>query len=167
MPRSTLVLMRHARAEAAGELGDHARPLALAGRRQAARTGEQLAQELPTIDVALVSDALRTRETFKLLAAAHPAMPTATACEELYLASPRGILACLAGLDATARRVLVVGHEPGMSSLTAWLARELPGSAASLATGMATGEAAVLAVSGEWSDLARGTARLDAVLRPG
>lgn len=164
---ATLVLLRHAKAEPENGLGDAQRPLSSRGRRQATALGPLLAAHVGGVDVALVSGALRTTETYKLLAASWPeGAPEADVREELYSAGPRDVIALLAELPPEAERVLVVGHEPTMSSLAHLLNTERSPLADTVAYGMGTASAAVLEVPVPWGELDRSTARLLTVVRP-
>lgn len=60
----TLILLRHAKAEA-HNLEDFQRSLALRGRRQAIAVGEALTEEGLVPDLALVSAAARTKQTWE------------------------------------------------------------------------------------------------------
>lgn len=166
MTARTLVLLRHAHAEPENGLGDEQRPLSSHGRRQAASLGPLLAEEIGQVDVALVSSALRTTETYKLIAAGLPGAPAADVRDELYSAGAREVLAVLAGLPDDVNRVLVVGHEPTMSSLAHLVDGERSTLAEMVSLGMGTGNAAVIEVPVGWSSLDRSTARLRTVLRP-
>jgi len=166
MATRTLLLLRHAQAEPENGLGDRARPLASQGRRQAADLAPLLAEEVGALDVALVSDALRTTETYKILSGGWPGTPAADVRPELYDAGPRDVLGVLAGLPDLARRVLVVGHEPTMSSLTHLLNGERSDLAEQVAFGLSTAHAAVLEVPVPWAELDRSTARLLRVVHP-
>lgn len=161
-----LVLMRHAQAAAQSEDGDHARGLTAVGRSHVATVGKQLARELPRVDLAMVSDARRAQDTYRLLRKAHPGLPAPTTSEELYHASPEAVMELLRGLDPQIRRVIVVAHEPAMSIVASYLAADLPGAGMSLAYGMATAEAAVLATTRSWQEIDRKSAQLHGVLRP-
>ncbi len=165
---ATLVLLRHAKAEPENGIGDAQRPLSSRGRRQAAALGPLLGSHVGTVDVALVSSALRTTETYKLLAASWPeaGAPEADVREELYSAGARDVIALLAELPPEAQRVLVVGHEPTMSSLAHVLNTERSPLADTVAYGMGTASAAVLEVPVPWGELDRSTARLLTVVRP-
>lgn len=162
----TLVLLRHAKAEPLGDLGDIHRPLATRGRDQARLLGERLAEEAGPFDVALVSAAARTRETYRLLAGTSPLYPAPRVDEELYGTTMRGLLRMLNGLEESAARVLVVGHEPVMSSLAHLLHRENDDVSTQLSLGIPTGTAVVLDVAGPWAELDRKSALVRAVLRP-
>ena len=117
------------------------------------------------MDVALVSTALRTRETFKLLAAELPA-PDPTLVADLYQAGPRQVLAVLRELDDAARTVLVVGHEPTISGLAYLLHGTRDSLAQQVSLGVSTATSCLLDVPGRWADLDRGGAQLVRVLRP-
>ena len=166
MAARTLVLLRHAQAEPETSLGDAQRTLSAHGRRQASALGPVLAEELGHVDVALVSSALRTTETYKLLAASWPGAPEPDVREELYAAGPRDVLALLAEVPPEVERVLVVGHEPTVSSLADLLDGERGPLAEMLFLGISTANAAVLEVPVAWADLGRSTARLVRILRP-
>ncbi|WP_324652716.1 SixA phosphatase family protein [Georgenia sp. H159] len=166
MTARTLVLLRHAHAEPENGLGDAQRTLSAHGRRQAASLGPLLAEEVGRVDVALVSSALRTTETYKLIASGLPDAPAADVRDELYSAGPRDVLALLAELPDDVSRVLVVGHEPTMSSLAHLVDGERSTLAEMVSLGMGTGNAAVIEVPMSWSSLDRSTARLRTVLRP-
>ena len=112
-----LILFRHAKAESDAESGDDFdRPLAARGRREAKAMGEQLAALGLKPDLALVSPALRTRETWEI---ASEALSGAEARFEpgLYNAEASMIrrLAEAAGQGGGA--VAVVAHNPGLQEL--------------------------------------------------
>lgn len=164
MSDRTLILLRHAKAEPFAQ-SDQARPLALRGRTQAAEVGESLAQDGPVPDLALVSSATRTRQTWDVLSSRLPAPVPAQFLEELYEAGPRGVLEVLAEYGGDASTVIVVGHEPVMSSVAALLASD--DSEDDLVDrvrhGVATATRSVLTFGGQWSSLGRGGALLAAV----
>ncbi|MEE6296519.1 SixA phosphatase family protein [Georgenia wangjunii] len=166
MAPRTLVLLRHARAEPEGDLGDAMRPLAAAGRRQAAAIGPLIQEATGGVDLVLVSHALRTSETYKILAPALDPAPEVRVSAELYGAGPRALLGLLAEVGPEVRSVLVVGHEPTMSSLAHLLdgADEPVADRVSFGIGTATG--AVLEVPVRWDELDRSSARLVALVEP-
>ncbi|MEE6282986.1 SixA phosphatase family protein [Georgenia sunbinii] len=162
----TLVVLRHATAEPEGDLGDAQRPLSGRGRQQAGEIGRLLAEQLGGFDVVLVSAALRTTETAKLVTAALPDRPEPQVRRELYGAGPRQVLELLAELPADAARVLIIGHEPTMSSLAALLGGTKDPLTAQVSFGIGTGNAVVIDVPVGWDELGRGAAQLRAVLGP-
>lgn len=162
----TLVLLRHAKAE--GFAGtDEARPLALRGRRQSSAVGDELAASGPLPDLALVSSAARTRQTWEVLASRLPREVDALFLEELYHSGPRGVLEVLAEHAGDAATVIVVGHEPVMSAVAALLASEDSEEALvnEVRHGVSTATRSVLTFDGEWAELRRGSARLISVVR--
>lgn len=114
-----LYLLRHADAE--GDqygLGDASRSLSREGRAQARALSESLAAA--RIELVLCSSATRARETTALLSLLAPIRTL----PRLYNANARQVLAELSGIDDQIRRVLVVGHAPGLPGLAYSLASD-------------------------------------------
>ena len=61
----TLLLLRHAKSDYPDGVGDHARPLAPRGVREAALAGDWLRANAPRVDAVLCSSATRTRQTLE------------------------------------------------------------------------------------------------------
>lgn len=162
----TLVLLRHAKAEPFGSLGDKQRALAPRGRRQASAFGLRLALDAGPFDVALVSGALRTRETYRILAGDSEQYPTPLVREDLYEATARQVLAMVQGVPEDAGSVIVVGHEPVMSTLGYLLHDTQDDFARQIMLGIPTSTAIVLDVPVPWGELDRSTAHVRDVLRP-
>ncbi|CAN7199294.1 histidine phosphatase family protein [Phenylobacterium sp. LjRoot219] len=119
-----LILLRHAKAETEAASGDDFdRPLAPRGRREAKAMGARLAALGFKADMALVSPALRTRETFEI-AAESLAAGEVRFDPALYNAEAKTIrrLAEIAGTGGGT--VLVVAHNPGLQELTVSLMRD-------------------------------------------
>jgi phosphohistidine phosphatase len=117
-----LILLRHAKAEAEAPSGDDFdRPLAPRGEREAKVMAEHLAALGERPDVALVSPALRTRQTWEAVRAAIPGGEVRFD-RGLYNADAQALrrLAEQAG-EGT---VLVVGHNPGLQELAVRLLTE-------------------------------------------
>ena len=118
-----LILMRHAKTEPWTEgVEDHGRALTQVGHHAAQVTAENLVRLDWQPDVALVSSARRTRETWAHLKACF------TQCQlviedDLYLAGERHILE-LIGQHAEADTVMVLGHNPGLHDMGIGLMRE-------------------------------------------
>ena len=166
LPVKTLVLLRHAKAESESDLGDHMRALAAKGREQARALGSLIHAETGDIDTVLVSSALRTKETYRLLAADDAQWPAGSSLDDLYEAGPREVLNVLAGVGEESGSVLVVGHEPTMSSLAHLLHDAKDELAQQIRLGVPTATACVLDVPVAWNELDRNTCHLRAVLRP-
>jgi phosphohistidine phosphatase len=112
-----LVLLRHAKALRAEGLEDFDRPLKAAGREQARQIGEFMAAHRVQPGLALVSTALRARETFDLVDIfLHP--PPERVDEPLiYEATAHALFGIVRGLPGGQPCVLLVGHNPGLEEL--------------------------------------------------
>ncbi len=112
-----LMLLRHAKTERAepGER-DRDRKLTKRGRADAPLLGAYMAHHDLIPDLALISPAERTQETWKLLAAAFAKPPKATTDERIYNASADQLMNVLSE-PRKARALLLVGHNPGMQDL--------------------------------------------------
>lgn len=117
-----LILIRHAKTESDPPKGgrDFDRVLTDRGRHEATRLGVRLAEAGVTPDLAVVSGAARTRETWEYVAKAWGAIET-NAYRELYESDPATILeyARQPGADTVA----VVVHNPGAQALAVDLLR--------------------------------------------
>ncbi|WP_159591685.1 SixA phosphatase family protein [Chelativorans xinjiangense] len=165
-----LLLLRHAKSSW-DELtrDDFDRPLSARGKAAAALMGREVAARGWVPDEALVSAALRTRQTWRLaVAEMGEGAPRATRDKALYMASADRLLALIRKAPAGSCRLLLLGHNPGMEDLAAGLAG--PGSdAAALARLRAKFPTAALArftVKGPWAGLGFAGARLTHFLRP-
>ena len=116
-----LLLLRHAKTERSSPDGDHGRPLTKRGMADAALVGAYMREHRLVPDRAIVSDALRTRQTYDIAATGLGA----DAGEEidaqmdngLYLADNLGLLRAILETPAEVNRLLVVGHNPGVAEL--------------------------------------------------
>lgn len=110
--------MRHAKAVAPDEAdSDEARVLAERGLREAALSGEALKARGFSPMIALVSPAVRTRET-AAMALQDFNVPVRFEAS-LYHAAPALIWQAFAG--AAEQSVIIVGHNPGLSELASML----------------------------------------------
>lgn len=116
-----LILMRHAKSSWDDpRQDDHSRPLNGRGRRSAEALGAWLKAKGYLPDVALSSDAERTRETFERLGLDCPVRFTPA----LYLADTGTMLERLR--QAEGRCVLMIGHNPGIGAFAARLVARAP-----------------------------------------
>ena len=162
-----LILFRHAKSDWPEGLSDRERPLAARGREAAPRMGAYLAAEGLLPDRVLVSTALRTRETWDLLAPSFGAVDTVL--EPGIYEAPAGRLLDLARqTPAGVRTLMIVGHNPGMEDL----ARLLVGYGDRYAFARLTqkyptaGVAVIDADIEDWSDLEPRQGRLDRFVTP-
>lgn len=151
-----LVVLRHAKSDWTGGEPDRDRPLVARGRRQAAEAGAWLATHLPGVELAVVSPARRAVETWRLASAELAAPPPVRVDERVYAAPGEDLYDVVRGLPDDVRRVVVVGHNPGVEDLVEELAGRWER--------MPTAALAVLGWEGGW-DAAK-AATLLAVGRP-
>lgn len=143
----TLLVLRHAKSswDDSG-LKDHDRPLSPRGVHDAPRMGRLIASEDLVPDAIISSTARRALATAELAAGAMPDAPEIETTRELYLALPHSYLDVLADRAGAAERVMVVGHNPGISALVTRLTGE--------AEEMPTGALAVVELDiDDWADV--------------
>ncbi|RYG92596.1 histidine phosphatase family protein [Loktanella sp. IMCC34160] len=120
-----LILTRHAKSSWDDPLAeDHARVLNARGRASATAIGKWLTSNGYLPQEVLCSDAVRTAETWALIAAELPDPPQAEYFHRLYHAPATRMLATLA--MAGADTVLMVGHNPGIGDFASGLAATPP-----------------------------------------
>lgn len=159
MPR--LILMRHSKTEANNPQGDKARHLLPTGVQDAQEAGVAL-RELG-VDYALVSTAVRTRETF----AATGLQVPAEFQDALYFGGVEEMLQRIGEMDDDeVSCLLVIGHNPTIASLAARLAYdENRREADQLQCWYPTSAFSSFEVDGTWAEF--GQVRLEQVRRPG
>ncbi len=153
----TLILMRHAKAVPDDPAGDHARPLSGRGHGDAVAAGIAVATFGP-LDLALVSDAKRTRETLDGVVEGLGQTVPHRFVPRLYAATPEAILAEIGTVPETTATLLVLGHNPGLGDLARRLAAAGDRKARDrLAASFPTPAFAVLAFDATgWADLGAG-----------
>lgn len=108
--------MRHAKAEPFATT-DHARVLTDRGHRNAADAGAWLAERDVVPDLALVSTAARTKETWDEVSAASGAEADVLFDEALYHGGVEALIEAIQILPDDAERVIIVGHNPAAAYL--------------------------------------------------
>lgn len=117
-----LILMRHAKSAWDNPgVSDHDRPLNKRGRTAAPLMAQQLREHDLIPDLILASTAVRVRETISLLTETWASEPTIQYESSLYLATRETLLAHVRGVHDAWCRVMLVGHNPGLSELAGWL----------------------------------------------
>ena len=109
----------------------------------------------------LCSTALRTRQTLAALLPVLPGDVVVLLEDELYGASPDGLMERLREVDDTIGAVLVIGHNPTLHAL----ALALTGRGDALDR-FPTGALATLAFDGAWAELGEGGAELESFVVP-
>jgi phosphohistidine phosphatase len=167
MATRQLLVLRHAKSSWDDpKLADFDRPLGPRGLKTAPLMGRELARRGWVPDLALVSPALRTRDTWRLVSAELPKSAPADFALALYAAAAADILAKVR--QAKAGSLLVLGHNPGLEDFARRLAG--PGSDAGalqkLEQKFPTAALARFDVDGDWAHLGFGGARLTHCLWP-
>ena len=160
-----LMLLRHAKSARMGGTADIDRPLAARGREAAPRLGAYLRAEGLSPDLALVSAARRTRETWDLV---RPALGDVEVRFEprIYEAPTERLLAVVREVEPEVGTLLMIGHNPGFQEL----ARRLAGDGDALARLGQKFPTAGLAVIdcpvASWADVHAGGGRLERFVTP-
>jgi phosphohistidine phosphatase len=111
-----LILLRHAKAVPHDAAPDFDRALDARGQAEATDTGAYLHDEQLWPDLALVSPALRTQQTWEL-AAAQLGPVTTVFDEAIYDAEADALRAIVCAQGGTTRTLLVCAHNPGIEDL--------------------------------------------------
>jgi len=124
-----LTLLRHAKSVwDSSDQQDIDRTINDRGRREATLMGLVCAERLPPPDIALVSPAVRARETVELFFEAwRDAKPQILVAEALYLAGHEDWITVLEENTGNADHILVCSHQPGLGDFASWLCREFDG----------------------------------------
>lgn len=165
----TVWLLRHAKSSwDQPRLADHDRPLGERGLRDAPRMGRFLAAVQPQPEWVLCSSALRTRQTWALLAEQWPAAPACERERSLYMADEIDLLNRLRRLPEDFSSVLLVGHNPGLEDLADTLVGRGPANdLAQMRKKFPTAALAEIAFDAEqWRSLGPGQGELRRFVRP-
>jgi phosphohistidine phosphatase len=159
-----LLLLRHGHAHAGDGEGDRARHLDKRGRRESEAAGVAAGNREPQL--ALVSDSVRTRETFEHFCRGLGHAVEVRFLAELYQADVSTLRQVVATTPAEVSTMLLVGHNPTVSDLcdellaagtTAVETDDLAGD------GLRTGMLAVFTWTGDWDPDTAHDVRLEAV----
>jgi phosphohistidine phosphatase len=153
----TLLLLRHAKSDYPEGVADHERPLAPRGIREAGLAGDWLRANVPAVDAVLCSTATRTRQTLERTRIAAPT----DFVDRLYDATPGTVIDVINSVqsrfDSDVQTLLVIGHEPAMSSVALGLATADGSNSAAaehISTKFPTSAIAVLRCAQPWDQLA-------------
>jgi phosphohistidine phosphatase len=159
----TLLLLRHAKSDYPAGAADHERPLAPRGIREAALAGDWLRAQNPAIDAVLCSTAVRTRQTLERTRIEKPVVYV----DRLYDATPGAVIDVINGVQSRfepqIQTLLVIGHEPAMSSVALGLAAAHGSNATAaeqISTKFPTSAIAVLRTAQSWDQLTLNSAAL-------
>lgn len=146
-------------------MDDFSRPLKKRGRRAAKQMGRWLVKQQLIPDIILSSPATRALATAQRVCKQLGMDESAIICDpRIYEADAQTLLALLK-VRRDERRVLLVGHNPGLEDL---LLKLTPNSIPLAANGkyLPTAALAHLVFVGDWIGLAEGSAKLVTLIRP-
>ncbi|WP_372451845.1 SixA phosphatase family protein [Catellatospora tritici] len=148
----TLVLLRHAKADRPVGIPDADRPLTDRGHADAAAAGAWLVSQEYVPDLVLCSPSRRTRQTWHSVAVAlsGAGSPTVHYERPIYEGSADDLLDVIRAADPACRTVLLIGHNPSISQLSAQLDA---GGGEGDSDGLRTCGLAVHVVESDWATL--------------
>jgi phosphohistidine phosphatase len=149
----TLVILRHAKADNPAGVADMDRPLTSRGHADATAAGAWLASRGYIPDLVICSPSRRTRETWHGVALNLPEAPDVRYEREVYGGDAEDLLDLVRDVDEGVATVLVIGHNPAMSYLSALLDPD-----GADGDGLRTGGIAVHHVVGTWRECGPGLA---------
>lgn len=165
-----LLLMRHGKAESTSGSTDKDRELTERGHDQARLIGEYLESQGVRPTRVLVSDAVRTVQTWQSLLEAMPGFDgKVTFHEDIYATGPDNVAELIRARKDKHAVVMVIGHEPTIATLAGRFADEEsdPGAVAQARIGLPTGAMAVLSGAFKhWHQLAPHTMTMHTIVRP-
>ena len=160
-----LLLLRHAKSDWSVDMDDFSRPLKKRGRRAAKEVGRWLREQHWIPDIIISSPATRALATAQRVCRQLD-MDESTIVYDphIYEADATTLLAILKTC-CHQRRVLLVGHNPGLEDL---LLKLTPPTIPLSANGkcLPTAALALLTFEGDWTELAEGSATLVTLIRP-
>jgi phosphohistidine phosphatase len=164
-----LLLLRHAKSSWGDpDLDDFDRPLSPRGLDAAPLMGKAIAARNWLPQMALVSPSVRTRETWRIVAAQSPRFIEPTFRDTLYEASAGQLLAEVRHAPEEITSLILLGHNPGMQDFATLISGEGSDETAmqQLRKKFPTAGLARLEFDGRWDELRAGAARLSHFLRP-
>lgn len=168
MTSRRLILLRHAKSAWPDGVADQKRPLAPRGQKAAPLMGRYMARERLIPDLALVSTARRTQDTWSLIASDLPKGIDRRDVAAIYEAPPNRLLEVVRDTDAKVRCLMLVGHNPGLQQFALALVGAGEADAIRrLGEKYPTAGLTVFDFSLElWSDLHAGTGTLERFVTP-
>jgi phosphohistidine phosphatase len=112
-----LMLLRHAKSEHPADVSDHERPLSDRGRRDSLAMGRYIQDAGLAPRRAVVSTARRAQETWDLVREMLDIDVDWCSSDRIYDASAETLLEIVRDSDAGVRKLLLVGHNPGLHEL--------------------------------------------------
>lgn len=163
----TLYVLRHAKSDwGDSSLRDFDRPLNDRGHKAAKAIGRELRKRKIAPDLVLASPAERAKQTLERVQDAHGTPFEVVEDARIYLAEPDVLIEAIRNAPDEAKRLMIVGHNPGLQELV--VALSTPGELRDEAQEkFPTATLAEIRFDTEhWSEVAPGGGTLDMLLRP-
>ncbi len=161
-----LMLLRHGKSDWSISASDIARPLTERGKHDAKRLGVWLHAHGLVPDYIITSTAKRAWGTARRAAEKMGLdRDVIVQNERIYAAGISALMTVLRDCPDSAKRVMLVGHNPGLEDLSKNLASdkiEIPADGKI----MPTATLARFTIAGDWADLKAGCASLESITRP-
>ena len=156
----TLYLIRHAKSSwKDATLPDFERPLKRRGREAAEQMGRFLGSKKVTVGALISSPSVRTRQTIDIVMREVHLGVEPQFDQRIYEASLTTLVQVLLEIPDDRKAAMLVGHNPGMEELLAFLTRE--------ARHMPTCALAKISVDGSsWKEAGRGAGKLEWFVTP-
>ncbi|MBT1176431.1 SixA phosphatase family protein [Bifidobacterium callimiconis] len=163
-----LIIMRHANAESGSGKSDVDRELTDKGLKQAKKVGKALAVMSLIPDQIRCSGATRARQTLERMLKYFGDKPGVDYRKSLYEDGMQAILGEMSHMKPKTKRLMIVGHEPTVSSAAQWLASpdSDPALLNVLGLGLSTGSVVILGSDKPLAQWDLRSAHLIAILTP-
>ena len=162
----TLILLRHGKSDWNTGTDDFDRPLKKRGKNASSQVGKWLDAHAHKPDFVISSPAKRAMQTAEISCAAMDINKKHIYKQKhIYLATPEELLYVLEDCPKEAKRVMLVGHNPGLEELLYYLVN---GRMTMPEDGkiMPTATLAILEMPEDWAKLESGSGNLEFLLRP-
>src|SRR4026207_2004659 len=155
----TLYLLRHAKSSwKDASLPDFDSPLKGRGQDAAKQMGEFLASQKVSISTLISSPSVRTRETIEILLRHARLQVEPLFDQRIYEASLATLLQVVSEISSDHKTAMLVGHNPGMEELLAFLTHET--------RHMPTCALARISLDVSWKEVGRGVGKLEWFVTP-
>lgn len=167
MRKRQLYLLRHAKSDwNTNAINDFGRPLNKRGKFDAPRIGGWLSDHGHVPDHAICSPAKRARKTLTRIQKVLRFEDNQVSWEpRVYGASLDILLTVLAECSGTIHNLLLVGHNPGLEDLLAYLCPSAAKNSKTVKL-MPTAAVAVITIQLPWSGLEAGSGTLESIVQP-
>ena len=155
----TLYLLRHAKSSwKDASLADFERPLKKRGREAAEAMGRFLASKKVNLSILISSPSIRTRQTIEIVQREAKLGVEPRFDQRIYEASLSTLVQIVSEIPDDKKAAMLVGHNPGMEELLAFLTREH--------RHVPTGALARISIDSSWKEAGRSSGKLEWFVTP-